>query len=382
LLLAPCSLLLAPCSLLLAPCSTSHDSGIPKLNINFPLVELINNASLKSFTTLGVEASCDHLYRVEDYEELKLAVQYLERPLILGGGSNILPIGDIHRNVLRIEIKGIQILEDGPEPIIGVAAGEGWHDFVMWALGHDLGGVENLSLIPGTMGAAPMQNIGAYGVELESVFHSLQAVEIGTGEARIFMKEECKFGYRDSIFKKEARDKYVITGVNVKLSREHKLNTHYGVIRDMLLEKGIYNPTIHDVSQVVIAIRQGKLPDPAVIGNAGSFFKNPVIPIDHFERIKESHTSLPGYPVEEGFIKVPAGWLIEQAGWKGRRKGNAGCYEKQALVLVNLGGARGEEIWSLALDVIASVKEKFQIELSPEVNLWKNNASTSLSNQG
>ncbi|HQW26877.1 MAG TPA: UDP-N-acetylmuramate dehydrogenase, partial [Saprospiraceae bacterium] len=334
-------------------------------------VELINNASLKDFTTFGVEAACDHLYRVEDYEELKLAVQYLERPLILGGGSNILPIGDIHRNVLRIELKGIYILEDGNQPIIGVAAGEVWHDFVMWTLSNELGGVENLSLIPGTMGAAPMQNIGAYGVELESVFHSLQAVEIGTGKVRVFLKEECKFGYRDSIFKKEVKDKYVITGVNIQLSRDHKLNTTYGVIQDVLKERGVEHPTIHDVSNAVISIRQSKLPDPAVIGNAGSFFKNPVIPTDQFDKIKVTHPTLPGYPAEEGLVKVPAGWLIEQSGWKGYRKGNAGCYEKQALVLVNHGGARGEEIWSLALDIISSVREKFQIELSPEVNLWK-----------
>jgi UDP-N-acetylmuramate dehydrogenase len=333
-------------------------------------VELINNAPLKAFTTFGVEATCDHLYRVEDFEELKLAVQYLERPLILGGGSNILPIGDIHRNVLRIEIKGIDILEDGPEPLIAVAAGEVWHDFVMWALQHDLGGVENLSLIPGTIGAAPMQNIGAYGVELESVFHSLQAIELGTGKVTVFLKDQCKFGYRESIFKREVRDKYVITGVNVKLTRDHKVQTSYGAIQDVLHAQGIHHPTIHDVSNAVIGIRQSKLPDPKVTGNAGSFFKNPVIPLDQFEKIKSAHPELPGYPAEEGYLKVPAGWLIEQAGWKGKRKGNAGCYEKQALVLVNYGGARGEEIWSLALDIISSVKERFQIELSPEVNIW------------
>lgn len=333
-------------------------------------MELINNAPLKAYTTFGVEATCDHLYRVEDYEELKLAVQYLERPLILGGGSNILPIGDIHRNILRIEMKGIYILEDGDQPIIGVAAGEVWHDFVMWALSNDLGGVENLSLIPGTMGAAPMQNIGAYGVELESVFHSLQAVEIGTGNVRVFFKEECKFGYRDSIFKKEVKDKYVITGVNMQLTRDHQLNTSYGAIQDVLKAQGITHPTIHDISNAVISIRQSKLPDPKVIGNAGSFFKNPVIPVDQYNLIRSAHPDLPGYTAEGGNVKVPAGWLIEQSGWKGKSKGNAGCYEKQALVLVNQGGARGEEIWSLALDIISSVKEKFQIELSPEVNLW------------
>lgn len=333
-------------------------------------MELINNAPLKAFTTFGVEATCDHLYRVEDFEEIKLAVQYLEKPLILGGGSNILPIGDIHRNVLRIEIKGIDILEDGPEPLVAVAAGEVWHDFVIWALRNDLGGVENLSLIPGTMGAAPMQNIGAYGVELESVFHSLQAVEIGTGKVASFFKEECKFGYRESIFKKAARDKYVITGVNLKLTRDHKLNTSYGAIQDILNEEGIHHPTIHDISNTVIGIRRSKLPDPAVIGNAGSFFKNPVIPADQFEKLKASHPEVPGYPAEAGFVKVPAGWLIEHCGWKGKQIGKAGCYEKQALVLVNLGGASGQEVWALALEIISSVEEKFQVVLSPEVNLW------------
>lgn len=336
-------------------------------------MELINSASLKAFTTFGVEATCDHLYRVEDFEELKLAVQYLENPLILGGGSNILPIGDIHRNVLRIELKGIYLLEDGPEPLVGVAAGEVWHDFVMWALSQDLGGVENLSLIPGTMGAAPMQNIGAYGVELESVFHSLQAVEIGTGHTRIFLKEDCHFGYRDSIFKKEAKNKYVITGVNLKLTREHNIHTQYGAISDLLLERGISKPTIHDVSDVVIAIRQSKLPDPAVIGNAGSFFKNPVVRLSQYQALKASFPDLPGYPAGDIHMKIPAGWLIEQAGWKGRSLGNAGCYEKQALVLVNRGGAKGEEIWALAREIIASVDQLFQVELSPEVNLWNEN---------
>ena len=333
-------------------------------------MELINNAPLKSFTTFGVEATCNHLYRVEDFEELKLAVQFLENPLILGGGSNVLPIGDIHRNVLRIEMKGIRILEDGPEPLIGVAAGEVWHEFVLWALRNDLGGIENLSLIPGTMGAAPMQNIGAYGVELESVFHSLQAIEVGTGRVTSFSKEECKFGYRDSIFKKEVKDKFVITGVNVRLTKDHKVNTSYGAIQDVLKENGITHPTIHDVSNAVIAIRQSKLPDPAVIGNAGSFFKNPIVPSVQYEALKALHPHMPGFPAEEGFTKVPAGWLIEHAGWKGVRRGNVGCYEKQALVLVNHGGARGEEIWDLAEEIISSVENQYGIKLTPEVNLW------------
>jgi len=334
-------------------------------------VELINNASLKSFTTFGVEATCDHLYRVEDLEELRLAVQYLERPLILGGGSNVLPIGDIHRNVLRIELKGIDFVEQSNDPLIHVAAGEIWHELVLWTLKHELGGIENLSLIPGTMGAAPMQNIGAYGVELESVFHSLEAIEIGTGITKTFTKDECRFGYRDSIFKKEAKDKYVIVGVVLKLSYDHHLNTSYGAIQDVLNERGIRQPTIHDVSKVVIDIRQSKLPDPAVIGNAGSFFKNPIIPLHQYETLKTSFPNVPGFPSGANEMKVPAGWLIEQAGWKGFRKGDAGCYEKQALVLVNYGNAQGHDIMELANEIIVSVKQKFGVIIYPEVNLWK-----------
>lgn len=333
-------------------------------------MELLNNASLKSFTTFGVEANCDHLYRVEDIEELRLAVQYLEHPLILGGGSNILPIGDIHRNILRIELKGVEVVQEGSDPLVLVAAGEVWHEFVLWALKNDLGGVENLSLIPGTMGAAPMQNIGAYGVELESVFDSLDAIEIGTGKMKTFRKEECKFGYRDSIFKKEAKDKYVIAGVTLRLTHDHKINTSYGAIQDVLNEWNIVQPTIHDVSKAVIHIRQSKLPDPALLGNAGSFFKNPVIPLSQFETLQHHFSTLPGHPAGNDTMKIPAGWLIEQAGWKGKSIGNAGCYEKQALVLINKGGASGEEIWTLAKEIIQTVDHKFGIRLSPEVNLW------------
>jgi UDP-N-acetylmuramate dehydrogenase len=332
-------------------------------------VELINNASLKPYTTFGVEAACDHLYRIEDVEELKLAVQYLEQPLILGGGSNILPLGNIHRNVLRVELKGIQIIEEGDLPLVKIAAGESWHEFVLWALENDLGGVENLSLIPGTMGAAPMQNIGAYGVELESVFHSLNAVKIGTGQVVTFSKEDCQFGYRESIFKKALRDQYVIVSVTLQLTRHHQIDVSYGAIQQMLKEWGIDQPTIQDVSKAVIHIRQSKLPDPGEIGNAGSFFKNPIITSAEFEDLKKDHPDIPGYPAGEN-VKVPAGWLIEQAGWKGRKVGHVGCYEKQALVLVNLGGAKGEDVWSLAQEIIESVHAKFNVRLHPEVNLW------------
>lgn len=333
-------------------------------------MELINNASLRHFTTFGVDVHCDHLYRVEDIEELRLAMQYLEHPLILGGGSNILPVGDIHRNILKIELKGIEVIDDRDDVLVRVAAGEVWHEVVMWALDRNLGGIENLSLIPGTMGAAPMQNIGAYGVELESVFDHLVAMEIGTGQEKVFSKEECAFGYRDSVFKQNARDKYVITEVVLKLTRDHKINTSYGAIQDVLRARSIEHPTIRDVSDAVISIRQSKLPDPAVIGNAGSFFKNPVIATGQYAQLKTEFPEIPGFPSGDEMTKVPAGWLIEQAGWKGKRIGNAGCYEKQALVLVNHGGATGNEVWNLAQEIIASVKQKFGIQLQPEVNLW------------
>jgi len=291
---------------------------------------------------------------------------------VLGGGSNVLPMDDIHRDILKIELKGIKLEEKpGQDPLVHIGAGENWHQFVLWALDNDLGGVENLSLIPGTLGAAPIQNIGAYGVELDSVFDSLEAVRISDGEIVSFKKLDCDFGYRDSIFKREARDQYVITKVSLRLNRHHIVNTSYGAIQDILREKEIENPTIRDVSDTVIQIRQSKLPDPAVIGNAGSFFKNPVISREEFETLKNDYPTLPSFPFDEHSVKVPAGWLIEQAGWKGKSIGKVGCYEKQALVLVNRGGATGIEVWNFAQRIIKSVGEKFGIELSPEVNIWK-----------
>lgn len=335
-------------------------------------MQLLTNTSLKPFVTFGIEATCEHLYRIDDFEELQLAVKHLENPLILGGGSNVLPIGNLKRNIIRVELKGIEVEKlIGQDPIVHVAAGENWHEFVLYALDNNLGGIENLSLIPGTVGAAPIQNIGAYGVELESVFESLEALRIGDGELVTFTKAECSFGYRDSIFKKEAKDKYVITSVSMRLHREHKLNTSYGAIQDVLKEKEITNPGIRDISDAVIQIRQSKLPDPAVIGNAGSFFKNPTISKQQFEAVKALYPSLPGYPAKDDHFKIPAGWLIEQTGWKGKSIGNAGSYQHQALVLVNLGGASGTEIWALAEEIMRSVYEKFDIGLSPEVNVWK-----------
>jgi UDP-N-acetylmuramate dehydrogenase len=242
---------------------------------------------------------------------------------------------------------------------------------VTYAIDHELGGIENLSLIPGTVGAAPIQNIGAYGVELESVFESLMAIRIGDGERVRFSKTDCEFGYRDSIFKKKARDQYIITSVTLRLQRDHQVNTSYEPLKDALKQKGIDQPTIRDVSDAVIRIRQSKLPDPAVIGNAGSFFKNPVVSMDEFEPLKEKYPGMPHFAFDTEHVKVPAGWLIEQAGWKGKSIGKAGSYEKQALVLVNLGQATGEEIWHFAQEIISGVEKQFGIHLDTEVNLWR-----------
>lgn len=335
-------------------------------------MELINNASLRPFVTFDVEARCEHLYKIKDIEELRLAVRYLENPLILGGGSNILPMGDIKRNVLKIELKGIDI-EDKNErtSLLHAAAGEVWHPLVLYAIKNELGGIENLSLIPGTVGAAPIQNIGAYGVELESVFESLQAVRIGDGALVEFKRDDCRFGYRDSIFKNEAKDQYVITRVTLRLDRVHQVNTSYGAIQDVLREKNIDHPTIQDVSDAVIQIRQSKLPDPALIGNAGSFFKNPFVTHSQLKQLIQTYPSIPSYPWDDDHVKIPAGWLIERAGWKGKTLGRAGSYEKQALVLVNKGEATGEEIWTLATAIMDEVRTRFGISLQPEVNIWK-----------
>jgi len=334
-------------------------------------VEILQHPSLRDFVTFGVESTCRHLYQIDDTDELNLALQHLDHPMVLGGGSNVLPMGHLDRDILRIRLRGIEWEEGGESPLIRIGAGEVWHEVVLWALENDLGGIENLSLIPGTMGAAPIQNIGAYGVELESVFHSLEAMRIPDGAVEIFHHADCQFGYRDSIFKREARGKYVITSVTLRLKRKHTLNTSYGAIGDILSDWGIKDPTIQDVSRAVIHIRQSKLPDPAVIGNAGSFFKNPVIPKAQYDDLKGQFPDMPGYAAGEADIKVPAGWLIEQAGWKGRTMGHAGCYEKQALVLVNRGGATGEEIWALAESIMADVRSRYGIDLQPEVNIWR-----------
>ena len=338
-------------------------------------MDIRHNISLKAYNTFRIAVKAKHFVTVTSVDELIAALRLREYPekFILGGGSNMLLTRDIEALVIHINIKGKALVyEDDTHVHIQVAAGENWHEFVRWTLAHNWGGIENLSLIPGNTGAAPIQNIGAYGVELKDVFVSCEAVNIHSLKIEYFTREDCKFGYRDSIFKNEARGKYIITGITVKLTKkEHRLNTSYGSIGEVLQHKGIARPTVQDISDAVIAIRKSKLPDPAELGNSGSFFKNPVISLSHFNRLKKTHPGIPSYPVpgQSGQIKVPAGWLIEQCGFKGKRTGDAGVHEKQALVLVNYGNASGNAIYELARDIQACVKNQFNIILETEVNI-------------
>lgn len=279
---------------------------------------------------------------------------------------------DIDKTVLHINLKGKRVVEESDEEVLVEAcAGENWHEFVMWCIENGFGGLENLSLIPGNVGSSPIQNIGAYGVEVKDYFEYCQAIHIQTLEPRKFTFEDCRFAYRDSVFKRELKGQYIITKVVFRLTKtNHKINTNYGAIRQLLEDKGISSPGIKDVSAAVIAIRQSKLPDPAELGNSGSFFKNPIISAGHYEKLKQRFPEMPGYPVSEELIKVPAGWLIEKAGLKGYRKGDAGVHKNQALVLVNYGSASGEEILYLSKTIQQKVLNLFGIELLPEVNIF------------
>ncbi len=291
--------------------------------------------------------------------------------MFLGGGSNVLLCNDYAGLVIRNAIKGKQIVhEDDDHVLLKVYSGESWHETVMYCVERNWGGIENLSLIPGTVGAAPMQNIGAYGVELENVFDHLEAFNLHTFELETFNKSQCAFGYRESVFKRQLKGQYFIYSVTFKLNKKPIIHADYGDIQAILNEKGLRAETagIKDVSDAVIHIRQSKLPDPKVLGNSGSFFKNPQITIKHFEALKLQFPDIKGYPQNDG-MKVPAGWLIEQCAWKGKRVGNTGSHAKQALVLVNYGGATGSEIYQLAQDIIQSVADKFSIHLEPEVNI-------------
>jgi UDP-N-acetylmuramate dehydrogenase len=337
-------------------------------------VNIQKQVSLKKYNTFGINVFCDYFIEINNADELSRIIfdesfKNIQK-LIIGGGSNILFTENFHGLIIKNSIKGILIeKEDHEAVLIKAYAGEVWNDVVMFAINKNLGGIENLSLIPGQVGAAPMQNIGAYGIELDTVFHSLEAMDLQTGEIKIFYKEDCKFGYRESIFKKEAKGKYCILSVNMKLSKKHILNTKYGAINETLKSMDVHQPTIQNISEAVIKIRSSKLPDPKQLGNAGSFFKNPEIERNLFEKLKSNYPEIPNYPLPDNKIKIPAAWLIEQCGWKGKRIGDAGSHINQPLVLVNYGNATGRDIKNLSEKIQISVQEKFGIVLTPEVNI-------------
>jgi UDP-N-acetylmuramate dehydrogenase len=336
-------------------------------------MDIQRHASLLPYNTFGISTDALFFTPVTSLPELRQAIRYNIRPIrVLGGGSNILLSGPVDGLLVRNEIQGIGVVRQFKNKVwVQAGGGVNWHEFVLWAVEHGYGGVENLSLIPGTVGAAPVQNIGAYGVELKDVFVRLEACDLHTGKLRTFNAAQCQFGYRDSIFKKTAKGQYCITSVTFSLTcSNHRMNTSYGDIQRTLETMGARQPGIADVSKAVIHIRSSKLPDPAKIGNCGSFFKNPETDREVLDRIRLTHPNVVSYDLPDGRVKIPAGWLIEQCGWKGKRVGNTGCYEKQALVLVNYGGATGEEVRLLAEAIIASVEQTFGVRLEPEVNIW------------
>ncbi|MBN7813158.1 UDP-N-acetylmuramate dehydrogenase [Algoriphagus sp. H41] len=335
-------------------------------------MKIQENISLKSLNTFGFDQKARFFTAIGTVEDLKKALTWAsERAtevLILGGGSNLLLRGDFEGLVIKIELKGIQpVGEDQDHIWVKVGAGEVWQDWVSHAIAQNWAGVENLSLIPGTVGASPMQNIGAYGVEIKEIFESLEALNRNTLEMETFDAAACSFGYRESVFKNVLKDQYIICSVTFRLKKHPEFHIEYGAIQDVLKAKGVTELSIAAISQAVIEIRQSKLPDPKEIGNAGSFFKNPTISNEEFESLKQQYPQIPGYPNESG-VKVPAGWLIEQAGWKGQRTGEVGVHGKQALVLVNYGKGKGTEIEALSQKIRQSIREKFGIELHPEVN--------------
>jgi UDP-N-acetylmuramate dehydrogenase len=333
-----------------------------------------SNVSLRHLNTFGVEARAKHFAEVRSHADLRALVAepvYRRQPrFVLGGGSNVLFRGDFAGLVVKNSIPGIEVLrEDAAHVWVRAGAGEVWHQLVLWSVERELGGLENLSLIPGQVGAAPIQNIGAYGVEMESTCEAVEAIELETGDAFTFLRRDCEFGYRDSMFKHRGKDRFIVTAVTFRLSKQPRFETSYGDVRRTLEEMGVQNPSVRAVSDAVIQIRSSKLPDPARIGNAGSFFKNPVLPAERFAALAAAHPGVPHYPQPDGNVKVPAAWLIEQCGWKGRDLGRAGVHERHALVLVNRGGATGAEIERLALDIQAAVRDRFGIELAPELQL-------------
>lgn len=337
-------------------------------------MQIQNNVSLKPFNTFGVDVRAQQYAEACNDDEVREALAYAAAQdlplLVIGGGSNLLLTADVQALVLRMASRGIRILrEDCSHGLVEAEAGEPWHPFVLWCLEMGLAGLENLSLIPGTVGAAPIQNVGAYGVEIKDVFHSLTAIDRQTGELREFVRDECEFAYRDSLFKRET-GRWLILRVRFLLPRVAELHLEYGPVRERLQQMGIERATPMHVSRAICAIRSEKLPDPAVLGNAGSFFKNPVIAQAQAAELKNRYPGLVGYPQADGQVKLAAGWLIEQAGWKGFRDGDAGVHVLQALVLVNHGQATGTQLLSLARRIQSDIAERFGVTLEMEPNLY------------
>ena len=336
---------------------------------------LRERVNLKSYNTFGIAAEARWFVDVENDDDVREAFRLAkERSLnifVLGSGSNVLLTKDFDGLVVHNSLQGIEVIDKNDHHVtLKVASGEIWHDFVMHAIDHNWGGVENLSLIPGTVGAAPMQNIGAYGVEAKEVIVTVDAIDRSNGAKRSFTNDECRFGYRESVFKHELREIFFISSVTLSLTNiNHHLHISYGAITDTLKQMNVMHPTIRDVSNAVIAIRRSKLPDPKVIGNAGSFFKNPIINASHYNDLKKRFPSMPGYTSDNQEVKVPAGWLIEQCSFKGIRIGDIGVHQHQALVLVNYNNGSGDEILSLSKKIQHTVKETFGIELHAEVNI-------------
>ena len=332
------------------------------------------NVLLRPYNTFGINAQARYFAPFADLQQLQAVLQdtrWLSSPrMILGGGSNILFTKDFDGLLLKNELKGITVLKEDEEYVyVKTGAGENWHQFVMYCIDHNYAGLENLSLIPGNVGASPMQNIGAYGVEIKDLFFELEAWHLQDHALVTFSNAGCAFGYRESIFKKQYRNQFVILSVTFRLLKKPRFNTSYGAIEQELQRMGITALSIKAISQAVINIRSSKLPDPAEIGNAGSFFKNPTVDAAQFDTLKSAHPNVVAYPVDKGQYKLAAGWLIEQCGWKGFRQGDAGVHAKQALVLVNYGQASGKDIYQLSQQVLDSVKEKFGVELEREVNI-------------
>jgi UDP-N-acetylmuramate dehydrogenase len=336
-------------------------------------MEILSHFSLKKFNTFGIEAKARKFVAIHNEFELKtvLSENKSEKKFVLGGGSNMLLTKDIDALVIHIDLKGKKIIKEDEDFVwVESQAGENWHEFVLWTIENSFGGLENMSLIPGNVGTTPVQNIGAYGAEIKDTFISCQAIKIENQETKTFAKEECHFGYRESVFKNEVKDQYIITSVVFKLTkRNHKINTSYGDISAELAKNNITIPTLKDVSNAVISIRQSKLPDPKVLGNSGSFFKNPILLKSDFEKIHQLFPEMKFYDVSETEVKIPAGWLIEQTGFKGKRFGDAGIHKNQALVLVNYGNATGQEILNVSKIIQETIYETYGIHIEAEVNV-------------